>query len=849
MHTASSTMQRITLLLILFMLLSTPPEATASSHDETVRPFFTRFCVDCHGREVQKGKLRLDTLAPDFVSKDNAETWSAVVDRLRAGEMPPPKRPRPEQGQMKQVVEWIEANLRSSHEKGAAPRVALRRLNRVEFEYTLRDLLALPHLDVKEMLPPDASAHGFDNVAEAQDFSYVQMARYLDATERALDLAMCMREKPATQVERMVLQRQARFNGKEGPGRGESRHVDEWVVLLRQPNSAQTPWRFNNRRPIYEGEYTIRVRCRGVVFDRDKLLPQDRRHVLSIYTREKRWLSTFDVPAEASVVEFRAWLHEGDKLELFCASLDDRTTPGAGGAFRPYSGPGIAVEHVEIEGPFYDNWPTESHRRLFGDLPVVEWAPESGLQPPAPLTGVVPRDPKRPTKGIPKRKGRPLMVLSKAPVEDAERLLRAFMTKANCRPFDEEEVQRCLGLARAAIEQKLCFQDVMRIAYKAALCSPDFLFFQEKLDGNRTQGERSRALDGWALASRLSYFLWRSMPDDKLLSLARAGELHRPDVLHQQVDRMLDDPKSARFIEDFTGQWLDLHKIHDTAPDRYLYPEYFCDNFLVESAVRETHAYFKEMLDKDLGARALVSSDFAMVNERLARLYGIKGVTGSAIRRVELPKDTVRSGVLTQASVLKVTANGLTTSPVLRGVWVLDRLLGRSVPPPPPDAGAIDPDTRGATTIREQLAKHRSVESCATCHVKIDPPGFALENFDVMGAWRDRYRSFEDGDPVQYRIADRVVRFKHGQPVDASGETHDGRAFRDVVEFREHLLAEEEQLARNLTQRLVTFATGAGIRPADRAIVEEVLTKTRSKKHGLRSLIHEVVQSPLFLTR
>ena len=225
---------------------------------------------------------------------------------------------------------------------------------------------------------------------------------------------------------------------------------------------------------------------------------------------------------------------------------------------------------------------------------------------------------------------------------------------------------------------------------------------------------------------------------------------------------MLRDPRCGRFVEDFTRQWLDLRKIHETAPDRYLYPEYFCDNYLVESAVAETRAYVSEMIREDLGAAAVFDSDFAMINERLAQLYGIHGVRGCDIRRIPLSEDSVRGGLLTQSSILKVTANGLTTSPVLRGAWLLERLMGQHVPPPPPGAGSIDPDTRGATTIREQLAKHRSADSCAACHVHIDPPGFALENFDVMGKWRERYRSFDTGEEVSSQVADRDVRYKLG---------------------------------------------------------------------------------------
>lgn len=829
-------MNRI-VVLVLVLAVSGVPKAVAAPADDA-RAVLNERCVSCHGAGAQKGGLRLDTLRPDFRDKDSAAVWAAVLERVSAGEMPPPKQPRPTDAESRTLTGWVAGRLRETRQE-AGGRVALRRLNRVEYEYTLRDLLDLPHLDIKDVLPPEASAFGFDNVASAQNTSSIQMARYLEAADLALDAAMDLGPRPEKFKERMTFQTQARFHGKDGKGRGEARHVDEWVVFLRQPNSAQTPWKLNHKRAFAEGPHTIRVRCRGGVFADDKLRPADRRHVASVYTREKRLLKTFDVPAEAGVVEFTVWLHAHDELEFFCASLDDRNTPGAG-PFKEYSGPGIAVEYLEVEGPIDAAWPRAGHRRLFGDLPVVEWQPASGLKAPAPLSG---QDNPRGNDRGGKRAGdagggKAWMVASKEPRADAERLLRGFMDKAYRRPAADAEVQRCLKFALEGIAAGHCFQDAMRVAYKAALCSPDFIFLREA----------GGALDGYALASRLSYFLWRSMPDDALMRLAASGKLREPAVLHAQVERMLDDPKAERFAADFTGQWLDLRKAYDTAPDKLLYPEYFCDNYLVESSVRETEAYFAEMLRRDLPATAVVASDFVMANERLAAVYGLTGVAGCEVRRVPLPAGSVRGGFLTQSAVMKVTANGLTTSPVLRGAWVIDRLLGQPAAPPPPNAGAIEPDTRGATTVREQLAEHRRNESCASCHARIDPPGFALENFDVMGAWRGRYRVFDKGDAVATKVADRTVRYKQGATVDASGETPDG-AFRDIAGLRKLLLAHPERLGRNLATRLTTFATGAGVGPLDRPVVDDILSKTRAGGYGLRSLVHAVVGSELFLNK
>ena len=826
---------------------------TASAEaPRAARAFFERHCHACHAGVTTEGGLDLFELDLDSTDPRNLATWAGVIDRVIAGEMPPAKRPRPSAESIESFVGQTRQALtqawRERYARGG--RTISRRLNPTEFENTLRDLLAAPWLELRGMLPPDPAVHGFDNVPEGQEISYVQLARFLEAAEVAIDGAMMLRpEKPPTTV-RLWFQEEGRFRGKgefAGKGTGDTRLVDEWVVLLRQPNSAQAPWRIDNKHQHEAGWYRLRVRCKAVTYHDGHLLPPERGQVSAINTAAKRVLGSFDVPPEGGVVEFIAWQHQDDLLEFHCSTLDDRNA--GKDPTGPYHADGIAVEYFEIEGPFADaecrrgptagRWPPESHRRLFGDLPTAPWTEESGLKPPAMLhipdltankRGL--RDAFMPSPGR-------MMVVSESPREDAERLLRDFLRRAYRRPVEESEVGRCLDFAIEAIEQNACFQDAMRLAFKAALVSPDFLYFQE----------RPGRLDAHALASRLSYLFWRSLPDEALIEAADAGRLRTRDGLLREFDRLLDDPKSARFVTDFSGQWLDLYRVHDTAPDRYLYPEYYCDTHAVDSAVAETEATFAEMLRSDLPAASVVSTDFAMVNERLAEIYGIEGVHGREIRRVALPAGSPRGGFLTQASLLKVTANGLTTSPVTRGAWMMDRLLGMPPPAPPPNAGSIDPDTRGATTVREQLEKHRRSESCAACHAKIDPPGFALENFDVLGAWRDRYRSFDLGEPVRFKVANRDVRYKLSLPVDASGETEGGKAFENIHDFRRILLAQEEQIARNLVERLLTFATGAGVTFADRATSEEILQRTRPASHGLRSILREIVLSETFRSK
>jgi hypothetical protein len=309
---------------------------------------------------------------------------------------------------------------------------------------------------------------------------------------------------------------------------------------------------------------------------------------------------------------------------------------------------------------------------------------------------------------------------------------------------------------------------------------------------------------------------------------------------------MLADPKAERFVEDFVDQWLDLKDIDATTPDRKLYPEY--STYLRDSMLAETRGFFQHLLDRDLSVTNVVDSDFAMLNERLALHYGIGGVQGAQIREVKLPAGSHRGGMLTHASLMKVTANGTTTTPVKRGSWVMREILGKPPAPPPPNVPAVEPDINGTTTIREQLSMHRNNQMCASCHAKIDPPGFALENFDVIGGWRTRYRSLGEGEPTT-GLEGRKVAYLLAQDVDAAGNLSDGRKFDDIDGLKKLLLSDPDQLARNVIQQLLTYSTGAEMSFADRAVVDDILQRTRSKEFGLRSIIHEVVQSKLFLEK
>ncbi len=845
------------------------------------RRFVEKHCVECHDAEVKKGGLDLTALKLDPANPTNFSTWVLVHDRVMLGEMPPKKKTRPETTELEAFTKSLSSSLVAAEQTRTAKegRATRRRLNRYEYENALRDLLHAPWLQVRDSLPEDGEAHRFNKVGDALDVSHVQMARYLGAADYALRQAMATHAtRPATKVTRYYARDQRSYTGPMkftvfntaperatfpvlgfkgqpevragrapltvGSTNAELRELEGVGVVA----SAYEPIepKFNQFRAPAAGHYKLRFSAYSVwvgpgesnkwfIPNLDDISRGRRDEPVTITAetppRLLRKLGDFDVTPEPGTHELDAWLLAGEMVRPDAGRLF-RSRPGASRWQNPLAEkdgqPGVVFRWLEVEGPIYDQWPPAGHKLLFGDLPMVNRA-----------MAKVDEDPSQ-TNRFGQRRFKPppgVEVISKQPMADAERLLREFIRDAYRHPTDEADVKRFLPVVRSALKQRNTFTDAMIAGYTAVLCSPEFVYLNEK----------PGRLDEYALASRLAFFLWNSPPDDELRRCAEKKELHEPDVLRAQTERLLADPKSRRFVDAFLDYWLDLRKIAATAPDANLYSDYYLDDLLTESALEETRLFFAELLRGDLPARNVVASDFAMLNERLAAHYGLPPVPGVALHRTPLPEDSPRGGLMTQAAVLKVTANGTTTSPVLRGAWIMERILGQKPPPPPPSVPAIEPDTRGAVTIRQQLDKHRTLETCNACHAKIDPAGFALENFDVMGGWRDRYRAEAGGELAQgIAKSGQKFAFHYALPVDAGGELPDGRKFRDVRELKQRLLSDEKQLARNLAKQLAVYATGAPIRFADREPIEQILERASSSHYGVRSLVHEVVQSELF---
>ncbi len=741
-------------------------------------PFLEQHCLTCHDDEVKKGGLNLHELVKNEITGEKEiHQWTRLYDRVRDGEMPPKKKPRPEAAGQATFLAAVAPVLAQAD--AATREVILRRLNRVEYENTIRDLFGI-EVDLIDLLPEDQKAGGFDNNGGALAISAELVERYLEAARRALDEAIRPGAKPEEKTFTVdSLHEVARYLGKQYA------LIDGRVTTYTTERTEYSKISTRAQRVPERGRYRFRFTAAAVRSEEPivfSVTASNFQSVSAVY----RNIGYFEAGKEPATHEIEATLDKGFAIQFFAHGLPLYVKDPTVGEH-----PGIGWSEVTVTGPIHETWPPASHRRLIGEVD-----------------------------------------LEKGTLADAETILRRFMPRAYRRPVDDEEVTRPLRLVEAALTEGRAFSSSLRVGLEAVLCSPNFLFLREE-NGNERISDHE-------MASRLSYFLWSSMPDGRLFDLAEKGALSDATVLAGEVERLLADPKSARLVENFTGQWLHLRRIDDTTPDAKLYPEF--DDFLRVSMVDEARSFFAKILRDDLPISNFIDSDFIMLNRRLARHYGIGGVSGFLMQPVTLPANSVRGGVMTQAAVLKVTANGTNTSPVMRGLWVLENLLGKHVPPPPPNTAGIEPDIREATTIREQLDLHRNAESCAGCHQYIDPPGFALESFDPVGAYREQYLQFK----VNAGHADKgwgtVVKAK---PVDPSGELATGEAFASIGEFKALLLADGHRFAHCLTDRLATYALGRELGFSDRDEIAAIAGATGADG-GLRTLIRQLVLSPLF---
>lgn len=794
-------------LLVAVAILSAAGFLTAVHADDSsvsaaprIGEFLRTHCLDCHQGPDAEAGLDLEALGFDLDDGAVERRWVRIFDRVQSGEMPPADVEKPSAETADEFLKATGDWLRSfQHARDARlGRVRARRLTRREVERSLHDLLGID-IPLADQLPEDARSSGFTTVADGQAMSHFQLEAHLAVVDTALDEAFRRALSPEDHYQRD-------FDA-EGVARTDpKRRTREPEMRDGQAVVWSSGLIFYGRIPATtapeNGWYRFQVRVAGLKLPGSGGVWSTVNSGLCVSSAPLlAHITSFEANTEPQEIEFEAWLPERHMLEIRPGDTTLKKARFQGGQVgvgegEPQDVPGIAVERITMERFHRGATNHDIRQLLFGDLKVES-----------------------------ESRGRRFRVVSPAPRKDAQRLMADFARRAFRRPVTDTEIAGYQSLVTAALEAEEDFTAALRVGYRAILCSPRFLYLTEE------PGQ----LDDHAIAARLSYFLTGSTPDARLTELADAGRLHDRETVRAEAERLLAGAGGRQFVEDFAAEWLDLSQIDFTQPDSKLFSEF--DAIVRQSMLNETHTYLETMLRDNLSVTHLIQSDFTFLNSRLARFYEIDNVDGDELRRLDLSPADHRGGVLTQGAIMKVTANGSNTSPVVRGVWVSERLLGVPIPPPPDNVPAIEPDIRGAKTIREQLAKHRSQESCAVCHVKIDPPGFALENFDPAGQWRERYIQLVDG------------RRSSGAKVDASYTLADGREFAGLDEFCSLVVANPRPLAANVAEKLLVFGTGAPLSFADRQAVEQIADEVAEHDYGLRSIVQAVVTSPVFLSK
>jgi hypothetical protein len=781
----SFALDRQAALLLLVAYLVSPCLAEVSSGPS--QQFLSENCFRCHSEETHEGALNLETLGTDLQNPELLSIWTRVHDRVANREMPPKSESRPSKVQTQKFLSELSDDL--NHADLIHRRTTLRRLNRVEYENTVCDLFGI-NISLKDLLPEDSETAGFDTVGDGLGISTEHLLGYLQASDQLVTKILEPDPKAPHISVRIPFSQEPALSPQMG--KLFLKLDDQSLVIFQGQTHGSV---FLSGRAKTDGTYRCRIQAKTYQSKRPLVMQVQAGDTLA--SRISRLVGYFDVvPSEDwTVIEFESFLKKNDYISFDAYRL--RATGKGGEVFK---GPGLMIGEISIEGPL-ETWPPDARTKLIGDTD-----------------------------------------LQNGTTDDARAILTRLLPRAFRRRTTPGEVEPFLELTENSLKSGRSFIEALSMGLQAILCAPEFLLREEQsLEQPLSQ---PRVISPEAFASRIAYFLWSSMPDDQLLSLAADGKLDQAEVLHTEVERILQDPKSDRFIENFTGQWLGLRSFSATEPDAKLFPEF--DEMLRFYLVEETRAFFAEILDHDLSLLEFIDSNWAMLNSRLALHYKLDGVFGQQIRRVTLPPGNIRGGVLTQGSVLKVLANGTSTSPVVRGNWILNNIVGKPTPPPPSDVPAIDTDIRGASTILEQLEKHRNVESCATCHVRIDPPGIALENFDPIGGYRRYYRSLTVGEPVKLEINGSRVQFRNGRLVKSSVKTPDHRTITDVRDLKKMLLEDKKQIATCLTEKLLVYGLGRQLGFSDRAAVQEIVAKVERRGYGFRTLIHEVIRSPLF---
>jgi len=783
----------------------------AASFDRDAGAFLARHCVECHNADTQEGGLRLDDIGPIDAEGRFGNTWPEIQRRVIDGEMPPEDAPRPPEADRLRFLDWVAGEIQRARQTHGNTRgkVVLRRLNRSEYRETLRELLELhPAIDTAAHFPDDDAFHGFDNIGSALNISPAQMRVYVENAARVLKMAFPVGEQPATEKTRMMaidatqfaqtsddvgrLKRELansvipkdEYNARLAEAQAKIPKIDQTKTLTFGAvnkkeylpdgtvidNMAQVRW---GNRPA--GLYRFRFHVKGVANEKGDL-PMIAVELAASPPHVNRPVVTADLSSAFQTIEAEAFAEPYfGTLRIGVAAMGNRLFIKK----RGVGAPSIQIQWVEIEGPISEQWPSPAWHRYFAGVPTDD--------------------------------------------AGARAILSRFAEHAFRRPPAASRIDQFFAFYEARRAAGDEFETAVKHAMQGILAAPEFVFMIESKAGSE---EQRRPLDDFELASRLSYFLWSGPPDEELYAAAKSGTLRHPDVLSAQTRRMITHPRAVRFAENFTGQWLKLRTLGQMVPDARKYVEW--EDTLEDSMRKETELFFLHILQTNLSIVQFIDSDFAMLNGRLAYFYGIPGVSGYEFRPVSITGTQQRGGLLGQASLLTLTSDGIRTSPVKRGAFILENILGSPPPPPPNDVPPVK-ETTGAT-LRARLAAHREMPACAGCHAKIDPLGFALENFNAIGKWREK----EEDTKL---------------PVDPSGELVDGRTFADFTEFKQLLVSRRDAVARCLGEKLLLYALGRPLDFTDQPVIDEIVQKTKADGEKLSSMILAIVGSEPFVTK
>ena len=774
------------------------PALEAVHFEKQVRPILKKHCFKCHGEKKQKGDLRLDTLSGDL-SKDRvaAEAWHDVQNALNLSEMPPKKEDSLLPAELRTVTSWItqEIDALVASQKGTGGRIVLRRLNKTDYQNTMRDLLGI-EMDYAKNLPPETlSEDGFRNNGTTLQMSDLQLEYYLESARKGLAKAIVTGSRPKFFEKEFTVS----VNDKNRGSNILDKDQQFIAKLLDYPE---------------DGEILIRAKVKAQ-FAENRGYPQLRAAIgyRADVQAPRGFLKPVDITSEDwQIIEFRARIENfplpsksqskfpGLLLWLDNAYAEGHDKPikarGKGKKKKaqkdPLTYPRIEVASMQFIGPILDDWPPAQHKAIL--LPSKQRSNEEAY---------------------------------------SKIVIRNFMRRAFRRPIHDEEIVPYYRFFRSTRPEMETFEDAIRETLAMVLISPDFLFLVEP------SGSSKRSISDWELASRLSYFLWSSMPDTHLFNLAKKEALRKPEILEKEISRMISDERSWQFVEQFADQWLDIGALQRVAINPNYYPEF--DPTLKASMRGETIHFFGELFQKNLSALNILDSNFTMLDEPLAKHYGLAGPKGSRFERVSIKPGDHRGGVLAHGSVLLGNSTGEDSHPVKRAVWIRERLLDDAPAPPPPDVPALDSTDPNfaALSVRDQLAEHRKQISCNECHRNIDPWGISLENFGADGLWREQILRKKVKGKGMIKL-----------PVLSEAILPDGKKIEGIADLKKHLLEDRrEQFARAFTSKLLTYALGRRLELIDQKTVDELTSKFIKSEYRIKDLIYLIVASKTFQSK